>query len=288
MKKIIILIPVYNDWRSLNLLLKKINFILNRNYLNADVIIINDNSSAKNNLIKKKLSRIKKITFLNLKINVGSQKAINLGLKNINNKKENSIVTIIDSDGEDNPKEIMKMIKLANTHKNFVITSNRLARKENLIIRFLYKVHLILTFILTGKWISFGNFTTFNSLNIKKILQNGDGWYAHSAAVMKNCQILRIFAKRKKRFFGTSKVSFVGLVFHSLRIITVFQKEVFFRSFILILFFLLLYHFYKNVVFFIIINIIIIINVIILIVKSRFKTNNENNLKSLIKNINVI
>ena len=136
MKKNIILIPVYNDWRSLNLLLKKINFILSKNYLNTDIIIINDNSSTKNNLIKKKLSRIKKITFLNLKINSGSQKAINLGLNYII-KKKNSIVTIIDSDGEDDPKEIVKMIKLANTHKNFVITSNRLTRKENLIIRFL-------------------------------------------------------------------------------------------------------------------------------------------------------
>ena len=287
MKKNIILIPVYNDWRSLNLLLKKINFILSKNYLNTDIIIINDNSSTKNNLIKKKLSRIKKITFLNLKINSGSQKAINLGLNYII-KKKNSIVTIIDSDGEDDPKEIVKMIKLANTHKNFVITSNRLTRKENLIIRFLYRVHLILTFIITGKWISFGNFTTFNSLNIKKILQNGDSCYAHSAAVMKNCQILRIFAKRKKRFFGQSKVSFAGLIFHSLKIITVFQKEVFFRSFIIIIFFLLLYHFYKNIVFLVIINIIIIINVIILIQKSIFKTNNKNNLKSSIKNINVI
>ena len=287
MKKNIILIPVYNDWRSLNLLLKKINFILSKNYLNTDIIIINDNSSTKNNLIKKKLSRIKKITFLNLKINSGSQKAINLGLNYII-KKKNSIVTIIDSDGEDDPKEIVKMIKLANTHKNFVITSNRLTRKENLIIRFLYRVHLILTFIITGKWISFGNFTTFNSLNIKKILQNGDSCYAHSAAVMKNCQILRIFAKRKKRFFGQSKVSFAGLIFHSLKIITVFQKEVFFRSFIIIIFFLLLYHFYKNIVFLVLINIIIIINVIILIQKSIFKTNNKNNLKSSIKNINVI
>jgi hypothetical protein len=180
------------------------------------------------------------------------------------------------------------MVKLANKHKNFVVTSNRLARKENLLIRFLYRIHLILTFIITGKWISFGNFTTFNSLNIKKILLNSDSHYAHSAAVMKNCQILRVFAKRKKRFFGKSKISFFGLIFHSLRIVTVFRKEIFFRSFIIILFFLLLDHFYKNMIFFIIINLIILINVIILIHESTFKKNDLNNLKSLIKNINVI
>ena len=160
MEKLIILIPVYNDWKSLNLLIKKINFELNKENLNSEILIINDNSSLRIIFLEKKLSRIKKITFLNLKINVGSQRAINIGLNYINKIKGNYIVTIIDSDGEDDPKEIVKMIKLANTHKNFVITSNRLARKENLIIRFLYKIHLILTFIITGKWISFGNFTT--------------------------------------------------------------------------------------------------------------------------------
>ena len=107
MKKNIILIPVYNDWRSLNLLLKKINFILNKNNLKTDVLIINDNSSAKNNLIKKKLSRIKKITFLNLKINVGSQKSINFGLNYINKKKENSIVTIIDSNEKEDLQNLL-------------------------------------------------------------------------------------------------------------------------------------------------------------------------------------
>ena len=88
MQRNIILIPVYNDWRSLNLLLKKINFVLNKNNLSTNVIIINDNSSSKNNLIKNKLSRIKKITFLNLKMNVGSQKAISLGLDYINRKEK--------------------------------------------------------------------------------------------------------------------------------------------------------------------------------------------------------
>ena len=79
---------------------------------------------------------------MNLKINVGSQRAINIGLNYINKIKGNYIVTIIDSDGEDDPKEIVKMVKLARKYKNYVITSNRLARKECLIIRFLIFIYL--------------------------------------------------------------------------------------------------------------------------------------------------
>lgn len=285
MEKLIILIPVYNDWKSLNLLIKKINFELNKENLNSEILIINDNSSLRNNFLKKKLLKIKKITFLNLKINVGSQRAINVGLNYINRIKENYIVTIMDSDGEDDPKEIMKMVKLAHKYKNHVITSNRLARKENLTIRLLYRVHLILTFIITGKWISFGNFTTFNTKNLKKIIQNDDGHYAHSAAVIKNSKIIRVYAKRNQRFYDKSKVNFFTLILHSLRIISVYQKIILLRSAIAFMFIGLIYSLIQNIILFILINIILALNIIIFMYRIFFKTKNVNKINFTVKKL---
>ena len=128
-KKHIILIPVYNDWESLSKLLSIIdkNIIYYDKY-DTEVLILNDRSIDPINLKEIKLNSIKKLTVLSVK-NLGSQKIIAIGLKYINNKNKN-IVTIIDSDGEDNPLEINKMLKLAEINENFVITSNRLARKE--------------------------------------------------------------------------------------------------------------------------------------------------------------
>ena len=286
MEKLIILIPVYNDWKSLNLLIKKINFELNKENLNSEILIINDNSSLRIIFLKKKLSRIKKITFLNLKINVGSQRAINIGLNYINKIKGNYIVTIIDSDGEDDPKEIVKMVKLARKYKNYVITSNRLARKESLIIRFLYRVHLIITFLITGKWISFGNYTTLNSKNIKKIIQNDDGCYAHSAAVIKNSKIKRVYARRNQRFFDKSKVNFLGLMLHSLRIISVFQKIILLRSTIALFFIGLIYSFTQKNILLFLINVIFALNIIIIINRIFFKNKNLSKIKFTVKKLN--
>ena len=286
MEKLIILIPVYNDWKSLNLLINKINFELNKRNLNSEILIINDNSSLKNNFLKKKLSRTKKITFLNLKINVGSQRAINIGLNYINKIKGNYIVTIIDSDGEDDPKEIVKMVKLARKYKNYVITSNRLARKESLIIRFLYRVHLITAFIITGKWISFGNYTTLNSKNIKKIIHNDDGCYAHSAAVIKNSKIKRVYAKRNQRFFDKSKVNFLGLMLHSLRIISVFQKIILLRSAIAIFFIGLIYLLTQKNILLFLINVIFALNIMIIINRIFFKKKNFSKIKFTVKKLN--
>ena len=286
MEKLIILIPVYNDWKSLNLLINKINFELNKRNLNSEILIINDNSSLRNNFLKKKLSRTKKITFLNLKINVGSQRAINIGLNYINKIKGNYIVTIIDSDGEDDPKEIVKMVKLARKYKNYVITSNRLARKESLIIRFLYRVHLIITFLITGKWISFGNYTTLNSKNIKKIIQNDDGCYAHSAAVIKNSKIKRVYARRNQRFFDKSKVNFLGLMLHSLRIISVFQKIILLRSAIAIFFIGLIYSLTQKNILLFLINVIFALNIMIIINRIFFKNKNFSKIKFTVKKLN--
>ena len=42
----------------------------------------------------------------------------------------------------------------------------------------------------------------------------------------KNHRILKIEAERKKRLIGASKLSFKGLIFHSLRVNTVFIFKV--------------------------------------------------------------
>jgi hypothetical protein len=288
LKNLLFLIPVYNDWKSLNLLLKKIDLELKKKNYFSEILIINDASTIIKRINIKNLFNIKNIFILNTKKNLGSQKCIHLALKHINQFKKEYIITIIDSDGEDDPKEINKMINLAIKNNDRIITSNRLARKESLVIRILYRVHLIVTLIITGQWISFGNYTCFNSKNIKKIIKNDDGCYAHPANVIKHSKIIRIFAKRNKRFFDKSKVNFLGLMFHSLRIISVFQKKVFFRSLIIVLFLTICYILLKYKILLILIDIIIFFNLIIVTNKILFQTSEFLQTKNLIKNIGIL
>ena len=184
----------------------------------------------------KKLNKIKEIKILELAKNLGSQRAIAVALNYLKKIESSFYVTIMDSDGEDDPKHINKMIDLAKKNKNSVIVSCRKNREENLIIKICYKIHLILTFLLTVKWISYGNFSSFHSKNIKKILSDNSVWLAYSSAVMKNTKIKKTYSKRLKRYFGKSKVSFPFLVTHSIKIIGVFYK----RVLVLSLFYLLL------------------------------------------------
>ena len=164
--KHVILIPVYNDWKSLNKLLGEIDKCLkNDTSIETEILIINDLSTEKFYIENKIYSSIKKIEILNLKKNLGSQKSIATGLNYLKKLSGSFFITVMDGDGEDNPYEIKKMLNEAIKYENFIITSNRKKRRESLLVVFLYRIHLMISFLFSFKWISFGNFTTFNSMD---------------------------------------------------------------------------------------------------------------------------
>ena len=85
---------MYNDWESLKMVLKLINSKLGEIQQKGSIIVVNDFSNEKNKTFDKYLN-IKEISVLNLNENVGSQKAISIGLRHISSKyKEEYIVTV--------------------------------------------------------------------------------------------------------------------------------------------------------------------------------------------------
>ena len=200
----------------------------------------------------KNIKRLRKIHIATLKKNLGSQKSICVGLKYLKRKKTKAIIVIIDSDGDDDPKQVKKLINLAEKNPKSVISVNRLKRRENIFFKFLYKLHLFITFLFTGKYINFGNYCSFSSLNLKKLLSNASLWLAKPH-----------YANKKRRYFDSSKVKLSYLFKHSLNIISVFKSDVQRNSLIYCSILLLIFLFVKMTIFIVAIIIIIIFNIII-------------------------
>ena len=284
MNNFIILTPTFNDWKSLSKLLFEIDKNIAGLKGNFKTLVINDASTLKPKLNLKNIKHLRKIKIITLKKNLGSQKSICLGLKYLQKKKTKAIITIIDSDGEDDPKKIKKLISLAKKNPNSVITANRLRRTENIFFKFLYKLHLFFTFLLTGRYIDFGNYCSFNSSNLKKLLLNANLWLACSAGIKKNCSSLKsCYMSRRKRYFELSKVKFPFLFEHSLNVISVFKSDVQRNCLIYSLILLLVFIFVKKLIIFAIIISIIILNIIIYYQSK--KIYNFNNCLNLIKHI---
>ena len=83
MKKIKILIPIYNDWQSFNQLLNDIDKHLETSQHDISLIVINDASSEKNSNKIPTLKKISSIKIINLKKNQGHARCIATGLKYI-------------------------------------------------------------------------------------------------------------------------------------------------------------------------------------------------------------
>ena len=227
-----IVLPTYNDWKSLSILLIQIEKYLKNTKNIYKILIIDDNSSEKNKYRLNKNKFFKEIKILRLKNNVGSQKAIATGLKFISKyqKKREDKFIIMDSDGEDDPKKIKEIIEFIDkNHKTKIITMNRTIRKESFFFSILYEIHLLLTFFITLKYIRFGNFSFLSRKVINSLTKKKELWLAYSATLNKFFESKEsILAPRRKRISGKSKMSYSNLITHSLNIQSVYMKNIFY------------------------------------------------------------
>ncbi len=260
--KIIILTPVYNDWKNLEKLLKKINKIFEKNLKKVfELIIVNDRSKENFNFKKYKLKMIKKIRIISLDQNIGSQRAIAIGIKYINNiyKNEKFKTIIIDSDGQDNPKIIPKMLFLSEKKPKFSIAVNRGQRKEELWFRIFYEIYCFTIRIFYFKKIRFGNFSLLNSKHLRILSNQNELWSAFPPTLSKHVpNLIHLTSNREKRYSGVSKMNFFGLIKHALRVFSALKQRVILSSvFYLILFYIISNHI--NELFFFIVTLILIL-----------------------------
>ena len=243
MKKTKILIPVYNDWKSVFKLLENINEGLDgwgSDIAEISVIIINDGSTENRPENNSKFENLKSIKIINMKENKGHARCNAVGLKYINSKEDFDFVIPMDGDGEDRPQEIGSLLCKGYEDPEKVITANRVKRSEGLIFRILYLFHKYLTFIFTGQMIKFGNFSCLPKHVVSKMVNEAATWSSFSGSLAKIAKDRNsISSERGTRYFGPSKMSFIKLLKHSFSIIAVFKMTLLIRS----IFFLITYLF---------------------------------------------
>ncbi len=240
MKKIKILIPVYNDWQSVFKLIENINSQVSTLNNEFSVIIVNDASTENRPELSVDLNNLKSIQIINMKENKGHARCNAAGLKYINEKEDFDYIIPMDGDGEDRPEELSLLIEKIKDYPDTVVTANRVKRSEGFFFKLCYLLHKYLTFVFTGQSIKFGNFICLPKFAVNKIIKEKSVWSSFSGAVAKLFKDRKsIPSIRGKRFFGPSKMSFINLLKHSLSIIAVFKMTLLIRS----IFFLVAYLF---------------------------------------------
>ena len=241
MKKIIILIPVFNDWESLKKLLIGIeNSIKKFPDLIIECFVVNDASTiAKSEFGKPK--KINSLKIFNMKENRGHARCNAFGIRYIVHNEKFDHLILMDGDGEDRPSELESLINKALKNPDCSVVAKRIKRSEGLFFRFLYSMHKFITYFFTGKKINFGNYTCLTNKDAEIISSKPSLWSSYSGTVKKNLSnLLEIDSIRGMRYFGPSKMSLLNLIIHSFSIIAVFKFHVLVRSvFVILLLFLL-------------------------------------------------
>src|SRR5919108_4720981 len=160
--KLIILMPAYNDWEALSILLPSLERELNVDGLRAEVLIVDDGSTVPvpPNIGQDFFTAIESVHVLSLRRNLGHQRAIAVGLSYIEANRPCQAVVVMDSDGEDDPRDVPRLVRECfATEGQKIIFAARTRRAEGLAFRFFYRLYRLIHFALTGVKVRGGNFS---------------------------------------------------------------------------------------------------------------------------------
>ena len=237
MKKFIILIPIYNDWKSVFKLLENIDLQITDWNAEVSILIVNDASTEARPVNKFKFKKIKSVRVMNMKQNRGHARCNATGLKYLTEKENFDHLILMDGDGEDRPEELTALFNKS------TVTADRIKRSEGLFFKLLYEFHKILTYVFTGKLIKFGNYSCLPREAVARLAKEVCIWSSFSGSVAKIIfNRISIPSIRGKRYFGPSQMSLFNLLIHSFSIIAVFKVAVIIRSVL----FLFLYLFFVS------------------------------------------
>jgi len=125
MSKIKILVPVYNDWKSVFKLLENIDLQINDLNHEFSILIVNDCSTDERPTNNFNFKNLKSVIMLNIEKNKGHARCIASGLKYINENEDYDYIVPMDGDGEDKPEELVLLINKLKDYPEEVITANR-------------------------------------------------------------------------------------------------------------------------------------------------------------------
>ena len=285
MKKIIILIPIFNDWPSLKKLIHEISLQIDgiKGY-KFSMIIINDGSTISQPEIKKP-SNLSFIKILNMKENRGHAECIAYGINYVNKNENFDNLLLMDGDGEDRPEEINKLLEQITLNHGISVVAKRVKRSEGLIFRLLYQFHKMITLIFTGRKINFGNFSCLSKEDILKICNNTTLWSSYSGTLKRYIKNYNeINSIRGLRYYGPSKMSIFKLMYHSFSIIEVFKYQVLLRSLLLAVGLIYLSKYFGNLlIYFSVLTILFCLTIFIvsIINKRAYVRSKKNNLRNI-------
>jgi len=222
--KIVILIPVYNDWASLFELLSRLGETLRGRTEQFHLVLVDDASEDPlSSSLPNSSNVFSQNTLLQLRCNLGHQRAIAVGLTWLYHNEVLDAVVVMDGDGEDKPEDVPRLLDrfVENGGANAVF-AERTRRSEGFRFTFFYKLYQLGHRLLTGLPVKIGNFSVLPGKFLQSIVVSHSLWNHYAATVVRlRLGMMTLPTTRGLRYQGKSKMNFVSLVRHGLSALAV-------------------------------------------------------------------
>jgi len=135
---------------------------------------------------------------------------------------------VMDADGEDDPRDIQRLLAEAERQRGqAIIFARRMRRSEGIVFTALYRAYRTAHYALTGIRVQVGNFSVVPYPLLRRLVVMSDLWNHYAAAVFQSrIAYGMVPTARTKRLAGRSRMNFVALVAHGLSAIAVFADRV--------------------------------------------------------------
>lgn len=223
----VVLIPVYNDWESVRLVLRQLDAELETHEARADILVVNDGSTAAPgawlDFVPRALGRIDELTLWR---NLGHQRALAIGLCHLATQPAVRTVVVMDGDGEDRPSDVLPLIR-ASENSGSLAFARRMRRSEGAVFSVFYHLFRLLHRVLVGLPVEVGNFSAMPHAMLQRIVVVSELWNHYAAAVVRaRLPRVLIATTRASRLAGRSQMDFLALVTHGLSGMSVFADRI--------------------------------------------------------------
>ncbi len=214
-------IPLFNDWEALGLLLDRIRQTVDAPLRNRLAFLIVDDCSS-TDFVNLPTGVGQSLSVLRLYRNVGHQKAIALGVSYLADQPDQCPTIVMDSDGEDQPDDIAKLVDESGRKPGHIVFAHRAKRHESLAFRWFYSIYKNVFRLLTGKVITFGNFSLVPASQLRKLAHVTEIWNNYPGGIIRSrLPYTSVPIERGRRLAGESKMNFVSLILHGLSAVSV-------------------------------------------------------------------
>ncbi len=224
--KVNIVIPAFNDWEALLLLLEEVYAVCSQQEAQFKITVVNDCSTR---ALTSEITGWRRLPLqiIHLNRNVGHQRAIAIGITAVKYANDSDYILVMDADGEDKPSDIPQMIKGTLNNPGFIVFARRTKRHESFLFRFFYAIYKMVFRLLTGISIQFGNFCIMPASSLKHVVNVSEIWNHFSGGIIKSrMKYTSIPLERGRRLAGESKMNFSALIIHGMSAVSVHIETV--------------------------------------------------------------